>query len=131
MALVLSGYTHDFPYDVGMLLVAPDGTAVVPVYQITTAEVEANDADVILDDSSTVAWDGYSSGTYHTVNTNDPSAVFNSSGARPAPPYNLDLTVFNQVPYSGINGTWQLYIEDFEQRDSGTLFRAGLRIYYN
>jgi len=132
VALVLSGYTHGFPYDVGMLLVAPDGTAVVPVYQIAASEgFEANDADVILDDSSTSAWDGYSSGTYHTVNTNDPSAVFNGSGARPAPPYNLDLTVFNQVSYSGINGTWKLYIEDFFIRDSGTLFRAGLRIYYN
>ena len=132
VALVLSGYTHSFPYDVGMLLVAPDGTTVIPVYQIAASEgYEASNVDVILDDDGTGAWDGYSAGTYHTANTNDQFAYFDSSGARPAPPYNLDLTVFNQVPYSGINGTWKLYIEDFLLRQAGSLFRAGLRIYYN
>ena len=131
VALVLSGYSHDFPYDIGMLLESPTGQTVVPVYQIAAAEGQvAINADVILDDNSASNWDGYSSGTYHTVNNGDPNVSFNPSGSRPPTPYSLSLAVFDNIPFSDVNGTWKLYIEDFNERDGGSLLRAGVRIYY-
>jgi len=61
--LTLSGYSHTYPGDVGMLLVAPNGS-----YTIITGRedqgTEAINENVVLVSNSSVLWDGYSGGTF-------------------------------------------------------------------
>jgi len=61
--LKLSGYTHEYPGDLGMLLVAPNGSYTIISGREDQGTPAVSENVVITNDSSTL-WDGYSSGTF-------------------------------------------------------------------
>ena len=129
VAIKLNDYSHQFPADVAMLLVSPNGIPVVVAGRV--GETEALDADVVLDQDAPVAWDGFSSGTFRP-NTISDDFSFSASGGCPAGPYNTTLNAFFYLSPANANGTWKLYIQDFANIDTGTLSGAELRLYqYN
>jgi len=124
VSIKLSGYSHTAPSDVAMLLVSPSNDAVIIAGRIGTDA--ATNAITVLDSIYPVPWDGYSSGSFNT-NTSDITFPFNSPC--PAGPYNTDLSVYNYIPASSANGTWKLFIQDFAGIDTGSLYKAELRIH--
>jgi len=78
--LTLSGYSHAYPGDVGMLLVAPNGS-----YSIITGRDGSDNSvesiNVTLTSSSTTIWDGYSEGTF----LNNTEAYYDMPFASPCP----------------------------------------------
>ena len=77
----LSGYSHTFPGDVGMLLVAPDNTS----YSLLTGRAGgSNDAlnvNVNLTSYDATVWNGFSAGTFKNNTTVTNAMAFSA----PAP----------------------------------------------
>jgi hypothetical protein len=116
--IVLNGFSHTFPSDVGVLLVGPGGQKVV-LMDGAGGFTPVSNASIIFDDeasSSLPASGGIPSGIYKPTNffpadTFDPPALA-------AGPYGSQLSVFdNKLP----NGTWSLFVRDFSAGDGGFL----------
>jgi len=130
IALSLSGFSHDYPRDLGMLLLSPAGSAVIVAGLITDGESPAVNVDVTLDDKEAINWNGFTPGVFHTANDGNDSIPFTIASGLPVPPYNLTLSVLNYSTVSDIVGTWKLFIQDFSSAQYGTLSSANLLIYY-
>lgn len=120
VTVVLSGFRHDFPADVDMLLVSPDGKKSIVM---SDAGGGTSVSNVRLTFSSTASTDvpssTFTSGTYKPFNYLDSAEIGELGLPLPAPagPYSADLTVFNGV---NPNGDWKLFVGD----DTGTLAGA-------
>jgi hypothetical protein len=109
LTLTLTGFAHEVPDDVDVLLVAPDGTK-VQVFSdaggsnaVSSVNLSLNaNAATALPDSTAL-----SSGVFAPANY-DPSGDTFTAPA-PAGPYQPSLTAFNGVDP---NGTWSLYVVD-------------------
>ena len=116
--VTLSGFSHTFPADVGVLLVGPTGANVV-LMDGPGGSIDASNLTFTFDDgaaSSLPCGDAtLVSGTYQP-NTCFPSDVFPA----PAPPnpYGSLLSGFNGTD---ANGTWSLFVEDFASEDTGSI----------
>ena len=127
ISISLSGYDHSYPEDVVMLLVSPVNTACIISGRIGLQA--ANNINVILDQSASLYWDGYSPGMFKP-NTSANNFDMSLTNGCPTGPYNTSMAVFNNLPYPDVNGTWKLYIQDFAAQDTGTLYRAILRLHH-
>ena len=119
IAVTLNGFSHSFPQDVGVLLVAPSGKAVVlmngaggntPVQSLNLSFTQG--AQVVIPESGALT-----NGTYQPANFRPDLSSF----AMPAPagPYtNASFDVFKD---DSPNGTWALYIQDFAPSDAGAI----------
>lgn len=128
VTLRLNAYSHTFPDDVDMMLVAPNGTKFVfnsdtcGTAAITNLTLTFDDAaSAIIPDSGTCT----TGSTYRpsNVGTADPFA-----GPAPAPIYPADSaapagTATFASKFNGINpnGTWSLYMVDDADGDAGTI----------
>jgi subtilisin-like proprotein convertase family protein len=128
VTISLNNYNHSYPGDIGMLLVAPDNTAVIIAGRIG-GNNDAVNTTVLLDQQANAAWDGFTSGIYRPNNT-DNNLPFDNTGGCPSGPYNTTLNAFNGLTSGSANGIWKLYIQDFIGDDSGTLYNATLTVYY-
>lgn len=124
----LNGYSHTFPDDVDMMLVAPTGERIVfnsdtcGTATITNLNLTFDDdAAAIIPDNGTCV----TNSTYRpsNVGTADPFAA-----PAPAPVYPADSaapagTATFASKFGGINpnGTWSLYIVDDADGDAGTI----------
>jgi subtilisin-like proprotein convertase family protein len=130
MSLTLNGYNHTFVGDVGMLLVSPNNN----YYSLVTGrdgdDNDATNATVKLIRTVTPVWSGYTSGTYKNNSAAQDDVLF-------SPPSPTGFTigtitpgfeVFETLPLGDINGTWKLYIQDFQGEDGGSLSSAQLEI---
>ena len=125
VGLQLSGYSHTFPGDVGMVLVSPDNRYTL----ITGRAGGTNDAinrTVNIISTESIPWDGYSAGNFK----NNTSIVFpmTFNSPCPVPPLTSGNSPEMITFYlsDSIQGTWSLYIQDFSGGDSGTLSGATL-----
>jgi len=115
----INGFTHSEPNDVDMLLVSPNGIAVMlmsgacGLNPMTNIDLDFND-EIGSDPSATIPDVGpCTSGTYRPGNWDGTTAL-----PSPAP----SLPYFNRFSaFDGINpnGTWQLYINDDSASDAG------------
>ena len=116
--VTLSGFSHTFPGDVGVLLVGPTGANVV-LMDGAGGGIGASNLTFTFDDgaaSSLPCGDAtLVSGTYQP-STCVPGDVFPA----PAPPnpYGSLLSGFNGTD---ANGTWSLFVEDFASEDTGSI----------
>lgn len=127
--VTIKNFTHDFPDDVGLLLVAPDGKK-VRILTDCMGGTDANGAynvNLTFDDSAPNPLPdniqgNVQSGTYKTCQGTDDNG--NSGASHPADfpapapsgPYSNTLATFN-----GINptGTWKLFVDDDTAKDAG------------
>jgi Lamin Tail Domain/Bacterial Ig domain len=102
----LHGFAHDYPEDIDIILVSPDGDA-VSLIGADGGDVAVTNLTMTFDDeaSSTV-------GAELTSGTFLPSGTAEEMNApAPAPPYGAAMSDFNGgMP----NGTWSLYAQDVE-----------------
>lgn len=128
VTLSLNGYSHTFPDDVDMMLVAPNGEKMIfnsdtcGTAAITNLNLTFDDsAAAIIPDSGTCV----SGATYRpsNVGTADPFAA-----PAPAPTYPTDsaapagtATLASKFNNINPNGAWSLYIVDDADGDAGTI----------
>ncbi|MFL6245050.1 MAG: kelch repeat-containing protein, partial [Thermoanaerobaculia bacterium] len=115
----LTGYSHDFAQDVDMLLVAPNGTAIVLMSDAGGTSAVSG-VDLKFDDSANaLPAIPFPSGTYRPTNINDGDGGDGYAPPAPVGPYGSTLSAFNGA---SPNGTWSLYIvDDFPSSDGGAI----------
>lgn len=111
----INGWSHTWPEDVGMLLVGPGGQK-VKLVDAAGGGTAISGVTVSFDDdaSSSLTSGAIVAGTYLPTDL-APSDAFASPA--PAGPYGTTLAPLIASP----NGTWSLYVEDFNAQDSGSI----------
>jgi subtilisin-like proprotein convertase family protein len=124
--LELSGYSHTFPDDVDVLLVGPQGQKALLMSDAGGGN-GVNQVNLTLDDEALNPLpdnDQITSGAYKptqgtvTSVTGDSAVPANFPAPAPAGPYASALSVFDGTDP---NGTWDLYVIDDTNPDSGQL----------
>jgi subtilisin-like proprotein convertase family protein len=121
--VTLTGVSHTWPDDIGVLLVGPAGQKVMLMHDVGN-NLAISGIGLTFDDAAAASLPDLtqiSAGTYKpTVGTG--GAPQGDSGLPPAPapsgPYGTTLAVFNNT---AANGTWNLYVYDDSSGDSGSI----------
>jgi subtilisin-like proprotein convertase family protein len=124
--VTVSGLSHTFPDDVGVLLVGPEGQKTILMTDVGgNGANPASRVNLTFDDvaSSALPDEGQLvSGTYQPTRGTLFSANCSAPSSFPAPapegPYGTSLSVFNGT---NPNGTWQLYVIDDTPFDAGSI----------
>lgn len=112
--VTLNNFSHTYPSDVGVLLVAPSG-ATVNLISECGGGADAVNANLTFDDAAAGnVPDAIVSGTYRPTQC----ATETYSAPAPAQPYGTALSVLNG---SNPNGAWRLFVQDFSSSDSGSI----------
>ncbi|RYD46969.1 MAG: lamin tail domain-containing protein, partial [Verrucomicrobiaceae bacterium] len=117
MTVTLNGFSHTWPSDVDIMLVAPDGTSAI-IFSDVGSDIDANSLTLTLDDSSPALLPSSSaltSGSYRPTNVGS-GDVFSSPA--PSPNSNVLLSSFNGI---SPNGTWNLFVMDDSVGDGGSI----------
>ena len=121
--VVITGLTHGFPEDIGILLVGPGGQKVVLMNNTGGINPITVPITITFDDQAATSvpnpiFGTLASGTYKPTNLAPgcPGNSFNPPA--PACPYGTSLSVFNPTNPAG---AWSLYVEDFAAGDSGLI----------
>jgi subtilisin-like proprotein convertase family protein len=113
----LSAITHTFPDDIDVLLVGPQGQAVV-LMSDTGGSVDLAGVTLTFDQSTGTSLPDatvIATGTYLPTNIGDGDPF---DAPAPAGPYNQTLEVFNGT---NPNGTWRLFVDDDAGSDIGVI----------
>ena len=115
VTVTLNGLSHTYPDDIGMLLVAPNGRA-VKLMDACGGDGDLSFINLTFDDAAPASLPDSTQifgGTYR------PTDNFPNDGLEgtPPPPYQTTLLSLGTVP----NGTWSLYIQDFNVADFGDI----------
>ena len=120
----IPGFSHDFPQDVDLLLVGPQGQQAIIFSDVGGATPTTSPRDVKLDDEATQALTengSLVSGTFTPINVGGGDEF-----PAPAPGLNRDeglgLAVFDGT---NPNGAWQLFLVDDANNDGGVLLAPG------
>lgn len=109
---------HDYPNDIDMLLVAPDGRSCVIMSDVGgMAPVTANFVTIIDTSAASIPSPIVSNGTYRPTNVGV-GDVFPA----PAPPGPHGATLADLAGGTP-NGTWRMFVNDDQAPDGGTLSR--------
>jgi uncharacterized delta-60 repeat protein/uncharacterized repeat protein (TIGR01451 family) len=117
VVVTLNGMSHNYPSDIDILLVSPDGKAAILMSDAGNG-FAINNVNLTFDDAAStfVPENGQiTSGTYRPTNYLA-ADIFPPSA--PAGPYGSDLSVFNGI---NPNGYWALYVVDDDRMDSGSI----------
>jgi len=108
--VTLVGFSHTFPDDVDILLVAPDGRKVMLMSDAGGGFPGVSNLRLTFQSGATVIPDGgtLATGTYAPQDYDDPSEETLPNPA-PARPYSEDLASLNGV---SPNGQWRLFVQD-------------------
>ena len=118
--VLLHDLTYTFPADLDLLVVAPNGTAVLVMSDVGGTNDISNsttDVDLTLDDEAAAALPAntqLTSGTYRPLDDDSDPGSFDASDTflAPAPaPTSTSLSAFDGI---NPNGTWSLYVVDDE-----------------
>jgi subtilisin-like proprotein convertase family protein len=117
--VVVTGLSHTFPTDVGILLVGPGGQTVVLMNNTGGLNTISN-VNLTFDDEAATAvpnpiFGSLASGSYRPTNL-APAESF--AGPAPAGPYGTTLSVFDT---RSANGLWRLFVQDFSAGDFGSI----------
>src|SRR6185295_12775333 len=129
VTVTLTNFTHNFPADLQMVLVAPDNSAVKFWGGAGGVLPIATNVTIILSDSagSYVPDPSPGSGTYKPTDT-DPSYVF--PAGPPAGPYSTNFSTFTGMSAGTANGLWKIYIADDTALDGGWLTNVCIALSY-
>ena len=120
----LDGFSHTFPTDVDVMLVAPDGTTSSVILSDTGGATDINNVTLELDDEASGAVPNpITPGTFRPTET----AGTPDSFPAPAPPIEDSATLSN---FDGVKaeGTWSLYVIDDAGGDPGVIHGWGLEL---
>jgi subtilisin-like proprotein convertase family protein len=121
--VTVTGLTHGFPEDIGILLVGPGGQKVVLMNNTGGINPITVPITITFDDQAATSvpnpiFGTLASGTYKPTNL-APACPGNSfNPPAPACPYGTSLSAFNGNSPAGV---WSLYVEDFAAGDSGLI----------
>lgn len=124
VTVALNGFSHTFPDDVDIMLVAPNGANAIILSDVG-GEATTESVDITLDDAAVASLPDVSqinSGTYKPTNF-DPNDPFVSPA--PSTSANTALSTFNGIDP---NGTWRLYVIDDTEGDQGNIANFTLTI---
>ena len=115
----INGFSHSFPADARMLLVGPHGQSTELLHE-AGGGTSVSYLTITFDDAAaTTASDPLVSGTFKpTQATGCLAPNTDYPGPAPANPYGMDLSGFNGTDP---NGTWNLYVVDDANEDSGSI----------
>ncbi len=120
VTVTLAEITHNFPGDIDVLLVGPQGQKVLLMSDAGGSGSLANARITFADNAANQIPSNptapVESGTYKPTNYDDNSDTFPSPA--PGGPYSADLSAFNG---SNPNGTWSLYVRDDTSPDAGRI----------
>ncbi|CAN5637888.1 hypothetical protein BH20VER1_BH20VER1_29550 [soil metagenome] len=123
--VTLTGLTHVWPDDVGVLLVDPTGNFKVRLMTDAGGNFPVSNVNVILDSQAPNPLPDNTqifSGTYRPIQGTPvaPGEEHDANFPAPAPagPYSNTLNTFNGI---SPNGTWRLYVDDDTPPDSGAI----------
>jgi len=139
VALQITNFTHNWPNDVDMVLVGPDGTNglvktfqnVSPDFPITGKYILYDQDAEILASDATILFDiPFSHFRLRNNNCDVNINTFDADPNLPAGPYGADFTVFENYLNALVNGTWRLYaVDNYPSGDNGTTGEAILYIW--
>jgi subtilisin-like proprotein convertase family protein len=124
VSVTLNGFSHAFPSDVDMLLVSPSGRKSIVMSDSGAGSPGVSNIALTLDDyaarplpslvTGNTGWP-FTAGTYRPSNSGTTDQF---PAPAPASPYTYTLSAFNG---DNPNGTWNLYIVDDANVDSGSI----------
>ncbi len=127
VSITINGFSHTFPDDVGICLVGPTGATLL-VQDGAGDDPDMNNVTYTLADSgaanlpSTTAWGPgtYKPTSYYTSDSfpaPGPGTAYNNPG-----PAGAGTATFGSVfGATNPNGTWKLYVVDFQPGDTGSI----------
>ncbi|HON07600.1 MAG TPA: Calx-beta domain-containing protein, partial [Verrucomicrobiota bacterium] len=117
VTVTLNGLNHNYPSDIDILLVSPDGKSSVLMsdagsgYSLNNVTLTFDgDATTVLPENSQITNGVYKPTNYLAADVFPPTA--------PSGPYTCDLSVFKGI---NPNGYWHLYVVDDDRGDSGVI----------
>ena len=114
----VNNFTHNFPADVGILLVSPAGVAVNLEAGCGGSSPVTNATLTFDDQAASELPIPLVTGTYRPSQCDFVSYPQTGAAPPPAAPYNNSLRAFNT---GAANGTWRLYVFDAVAPDGGTI----------
>ncbi len=123
VTVTLTGLTHPQSRDVDVLLVTPNGTAIILMSD--SGNVDANNVNLVFDDlgANLPANSTLLSGTYKPTNISDGDVSAFEVFPDPAPPepFIQSSALLSSLNGYSPNGQWKLYVVDDASLNSGTL----------
>jgi subtilisin-like proprotein convertase family protein len=120
----IPGFVHDFPRDVDLLLIGPQGQQAIIFSDVGGTTASSSTRDVTLDDEATqvlTADDALVNGTFKPTNVGDGDEF-----PAPAPAIPRDLgSALSVFDGTNPNGEWKLFLVDDGADDGGVLLAPG------
>ncbi|WP_058867235.1 S8 family serine peptidase [Chloracidobacterium thermophilum] len=120
VTVTINNFNHTWPSDVGVALRGPGGQICVLFNAAIGGSGGVTGRTYTFDQTAPpLPLTGFPpSGTYGP-NNNGGSRTF--AAPMPSPPYNSNLNIFNGLSGASVNGTWELFVQDFVGGDTGNI----------
>ncbi len=120
VTVTINNFNHTWPSDVGVALRGPGGQICVLFNAAIGGSGGVTGRTYTFDQAfPPLPTTGFPpSGTYGP-NNNSTTRTF--AAPMPAPPYNSNLNIFNGLSGASVNGTWELFVQDFVGGDAGNI----------
>ncbi|QUV96370.1 S8 family serine peptidase [Chloracidobacterium aggregatum] len=120
VTVTINNFNHTWPSDVGVALRGPGGQICVLFNNAIGGSGGVTGRTYTFDQTAPpLPLTGFPpSGTY-SPNNNGGSRTF--AAPLPPPPYNSNLNIFNGLSGASVNGTWELFVQDFAGGDVGNI----------
>jgi subtilisin-like proprotein convertase family protein len=120
VTVTINNFNHTWPSDVGVALRGPGGQICVLFNAAIGGSGGVTGRTYTFDQTAPpLPLTGFPpSGTY-SPNNNGGSRTF--AAPLPPPPYNSNLNIFNGLSGASVNGTWELFVQDFVGGDAGNI----------
>jgi Proprotein convertase P-domain. len=120
VTVTITNFNHTWPSDVGVALRGPGGQICVLFNNAIGGSGGVTNRTYTFDQAfPPLPTSGFPpSGTYGP-NNNGGSRTF--AAPLPPPPYNSNLNIFNGLSGASVNGTWELFVQDFASGDTGNI----------
>ncbi|QUV84138.1 S8 family serine peptidase [Chloracidobacterium aggregatum] len=120
VTVTINNFNHTWPSDVGVALRGPGGQICVLFNNAIGGSGGVTGRTYTFDQAfPPLPATGFPpSGTYGP-NNNSTTRTF--AAPLPSPPYNSNLNIFNGLSGASVNGTWELFVQDFVGGDAGNI----------
>jgi subtilisin-like proprotein convertase family protein len=122
--LTLHGFSHEFPGDVGVMLVVPDGRNALVMEDVGT-DAAVDELTITLDDEAAnllPVETALTSGSFRPLDGNEPGVEGGNLDDFPAPgPSPNGVSALSTFDGANPNGQWQLFVIDDSGGDVGSL----------